>query len=116
MPTDCNSLHLIYSVCAVYITRHREYRRGMATAAANGGGVATGPPGADKLVDTSTSLLQYVVLRRDLWKEQKWPLGSLVAQGCHATTAALWMSRDDACTMHYCSPEHIDHMHKVGFS
>ena len=28
--------------------------------------------------------LQYVVLRKDLWKEMKWPLGSIVAQGCHA--------------------------------
>lgn len=27
-------------------------------------------------------LLQYVVLRRDLWTEQGWPLGSVVAQVC----------------------------------
>lgn len=79
------------------------------------GGIAAEQPGGDKLVDTNTSLLQYVVLRRDLWKEQKWPLGSLVAQGCHASTAALWISRDDAHTMHYCAPEHIDYMHKVSF-
>ncbi|EFN56316.1 hypothetical protein CHLNCDRAFT_14905, partial [Chlorella variabilis] len=58
-------------------------------------------------------LLQYVVLRRDLWTELDWPLGSLVAQGCHAATAALWMTREAATTQQYCAPENIDHMHKA---
>lgn len=58
-------------------------------------------------------LLQYVVLRKDLWKDLNWPLGSIVAQGCHAATAALWLSRDEAITQQYCSPENLDHMHKV---
>jgi peptidyl-tRNA hydrolase len=57
--------------------------------------------------------LQYVVLRRDLWKEMNWPLGSIVAQGCHAATAALWLSKDQPITQTYCAPENMDHMHKV---
>lgn len=73
-----------------------------AAAAASGGAVAESDP-----------LLQYVVLRRDLWTELDWPLGSLVAQGCHAATAALWMTREAATTQQYCAPENIDHMHKA---
>mmetsp|Transcript_15370 Transcript_15370/g.39038 ORF Transcript_15370/g.39038 Transcript_15370/m.39038 type:complete len:147 (-) Transcript_15370:1204-1644(-) len=72
---------------------------------------------------TSDVLLQYVVLRRDLWQPKKaaegepepwaWPLGAVVAQGCHASTAALWLSRDDASTQSYCSDSNLDHMHKA---
>ena len=58
-------------------------------------------------------ILQYVILRKDLWKELKWPLGSVVAQGCHAATAALWLSKDQKITQTYCAPLNIDHMHKV---
>ena len=58
-------------------------------------------------------LLQYVALRRDLWKEHNWPLGSIVAQGCHAATAALWVSRDSTETAEYCSAGNLDHMRKV---
>lgn len=74
-----------------------------ATASSGGGGDS---PPADPL-------LQYVVLRRDLWGELGWPLGSVVAQGCHAATAALWLSRDAPDTQAYCAPENLDHMHKV---
>ena len=58
-------------------------------------------------------LLQYVVLRRDLWTELDWPLGSVVAQGCHAATAALWLTRDSPDTQLYCAEANLDHMHKV---
>ncbi|KAI8109988.1 hypothetical protein M9434_001264 [Picochlorum sp. BPE23] len=58
-------------------------------------------------------LLQYVALRRDLWKEHNWPLGSIVAQGCHAATAALWVSKESAETAEYCSSGNLDHMRKV---
>eukprot|EP00213_Chloropicon_mariensis_P007605 CAMPEP_0197473040 /NCGR_PEP_ID=MMETSP1309-20131121/4334_1 /TAXON_ID=464262 /ORGANISM="Genus nov. species nov., Strain RCC998" /LENGTH=148 /DNA_ID=CAMNT_0043011949 /DNA_START=308 /DNA_END=754 /DNA_ORIENTATION=- len=63
-------------------------------------------------------LLQYVVLRRDLWQQKEendyvWPLGAVVAQGCHASTAALWLSKDDNTTKQYCSEENIDNMHKA---
>jgi hypothetical protein len=40
---------------------------------------------ADK-EDKMKVLVMYVILRRDL----KWPLGSVVAQGAHASTAVLW--------------------------
>ena len=57
--------------------------------------------------------MQYVVLRRDLWAVLGWPLGSVVAQACHAATAALWLSREEPATSSYCAAESIDHMHKV---
>lgn len=59
------------------------------------------------------SLVQYVVLRRDLWVELGWPLGSIVAQACHAATAALWLSREQPEAAAYCAPEKLDYMHKV---
>ena len=57
--------------------------------------------------------VQYVVLRRDLWAEQKWPLGPVVAQACHAATAAMFQNYNDPCTQQYISTENINHMHKV---
>ena len=78
-----------------------------APAAAAGDASGAPPPPTD-------TLLQYIVLRRDLWGELGWPLGSVVAQGAHAATAALWLSRDDSCTQQYCAPDQLDHMHKVG--
>lgn len=60
------------------------------------------------------TIVQYIVIRRDLYGESlKWPLGSVIAQGCHAATAALWMHREDEISQLYCSKENIDHMHKV---
>ena len=58
-------------------------------------------------------ILQYVVLRKDLWRDLAWPLGSIVAQGCHASTAALWQSRKDAVTQEYCADSNLDSMRKV---
>lgn len=59
-------------------------------------------------------IVQYVVLRKDLWgPELKWPLGSIVAQACHASSAAMWLHREDDVTVAYCSPENLDSMHKV---
>ena len=58
-------------------------------------------------------LVQYVVLRADLWKGLSWPLGSIIAQACHAATAALWLSREEAASQQYCSEATLDHMHKV---
>ena len=65
---------------------------------------ATAPP----------AIVQYVVLRKDLWTDQGWPLGSIVAQACHASSAAMWESKEDPVTLDYCSPENIDKMTKVG--
>ena len=88
--------------------------RSLATSAIHsmsGDAVIASAAGSDAAPSEPT--LQYVILRRDLWKEMNWPLGSIVAQGCHAATAALWLSRDQPITQAYCAPENIDHMHKV---
>ncbi|GIM02627.1 hypothetical protein Vretimale_7507, partial [Volvox reticuliferus] len=58
-------------------------------------------------------LVQYVVIRKDLWGSLGWPLGSVVAQACHASSAAMWMYRDEEATQQYLAPENIDHMRKV---
>lgn len=60
-------------------------------------------------------ILQYIVLRRDMWGHLNWPLGSIVAQGCHASTAALWAFKDDPLTQQYCDGEALDSMRKVQF-
>lgn len=58
-------------------------------------------------------LVQYVVVRKDLWTSLGWPLGSVVAQACHASSAAIWTYREDDETQKYLSPDNIDHMRKV---
>lgn len=65
---------------------------------------------------TVDPIVQYLVIRKDLWTELKWPLGSLVAQACHAATAVMWQSQADEVTKQYLSPENIDSMHKVGLA
>eukprot|EP00466_Bigelowiella_natans_P007260 jgi/Bigna1/76617/fgenesh1_pg.42_\ len=57
-------------------------------------------------VDT---IVQYVVVRRDL--KDQWGTGPLIAQACHASTAALWLSRDEEYTKAY--TDGLDAMHKV---
>jgi Peptidyl-tRNA hydrolase PTH2 len=58
-------------------------------------------------------IVQYIILRRDLWADQGWPLGPLIAQACHASLAALWLNRDDAMAQAYVAPDSLDRMHKV---
>eukprot|EP00850_Spirogloea_muscicola_P003741 SM000015S01241 [mRNA] locus=s15:726906:727763:- [translate_table: standard] len=60
-------------------------------------------------------IVQYVLLRRDLVAPGGlgWPLGSVVAQGCHAAVAAVWQHRGDAATKAYCGPAAINDMHTV---
>ena len=55
-------------------------------------------------------LMQYVVIRQDLG----WPLGAVVAQGCHVCVAAVseGLRVQDECTKSYTSPENLPHMHK----
>ena len=40
--------------------------------------------------------MQFVVGRRDLLKTREWPVGSVIAQACHACTAATVAHLDDA--------------------
>jgi peptidyl-tRNA hydrolase len=55
------------------------------------------------------ALVQYIAIRGDL--VDKWPLGALIAQACHASCAALHVFRDDIDTQEYLGD--IDRMHKV---
>ena len=54
---------------------------------------------------------QYIVLRKDLMDNLNWPRGAAIAQACHASTAALWMYKDEPNTKAYTSD--LDNMHKV---
>lgn len=58
-------------------------------------------------------IVQYVVVRRDLWKDLQWPLGSVIAQACHASAAVLWLHRDDSDTKEYLNE--LDSMTKASF-
>ena len=60
---------------------------------------------------SASQLVQYIALRGDLLRVQRWPVGALVAQGCHASTAVLHMYRDHGNVVQYLSD--LDHMHKV---
>lgn len=67
--------------------------------------------GADR--DSQDPIVQWVVLRRDLWTDLGWPLGPVIAQACHASSAAMFEHLDDALTQEYTAAGNIDHMHKV---
>ncbi|KAH7422336.1 hypothetical protein KP509_12G004100 [Ceratopteris richardii] len=57
------------------------------------------------------SLAQYIVIRKDLVESLKWPLGSVLAQACHASVAAIWLYKDHPHTLQYCGD--LDSMTKV---
>ncbi|MEE6477150.1 hypothetical protein FKM82_011377 [Ascaphus truei] len=59
----------------------------------------------------SSGLVQYVVLRGDLQAGLGWPLGALVAQACHAATAAVHVHYEHPHTRAYL--QGLDSMHKV---
>lgn len=59
----------------------------------------------------SSPLVQYVVVRGDLLRLMNWPMGAVIAQACHASTAALHIYREDDNTRAYTAL--IDRMHKV---
>ncbi|KAH1012949.1 putative peptidyl-tRNA hydrolase PTRHD1 [Dendroctonus ponderosae] len=56
-------------------------------------------------------IVQYVVIRGDLLKELKWPVGALIAQACHAVTAVTHMFYEDEQTKLYL--QDLDNMHKI---
>lgn len=57
-------------------------------------------------------LVQYLVLRKDLSQAPfSWPAGALVAQACHAATAALHTHRDHPHTIAYL--RELERMRKV---
>ena len=52
-------------------------------------------------------LKQYVVIRKDL----KWPLGSIVSQGCHACTSVVFQNLENERIKKYFA--NISSLHKV---
>lgn len=58
-----------------------------------------------------SNLVQYVVVSGDIVRKLNWPLGAVIAQCCHATTAVNHLNRDDTATVSYFSD--LDRMHKV---
>ncbi|KAG5285807.1 hypothetical protein AALO_G00007660 [Alosa alosa] len=56
-------------------------------------------------------LVQYVVVRSDLIHTMAWPLGAVITQACHATTAAIHLYYSDPDTQDYLAD--LDNMHKV---
>ena len=63
--------------------------------------------------DADSTLVQFVVVRRDLLKTLEWPVGSVIAQACHACLAVAWENKDDPDVVQYLAPDNIDGMHKV---
>ena len=56
-------------------------------------------------------IVQYIALRGDLLKAMNWPLGAVIAQACHASTAAVCSFAEDPTVREYL--ENMDRMHKV---
>lgn len=59
----------------------------------------------------ASDIVMYLILRRDLISTLNWPIGALVAQGCHAATAVLWQHKDDEHVKVYMTA--MDSMRKV---
>ncbi|XP_076296917.1 putative peptidyl-tRNA hydrolase PTRHD1 [Lasioglossum baleicum] len=58
-----------------------------------------------------TDIVQYVLVRGDLLKTLKWPIGAVIAQACHACTAVTHLFYNDSHMQDYLSD--IDNMHKI---
>lgn len=56
-------------------------------------------------------LVQYIVVRADLLKTLNWPVGSVIAQACHACCAVTYLYQNDPYTQEYLKD--LDNMHKV---
>ena len=59
----------------------------------------------------SSTVVQYVAVRKDLLILHKWSIGALIAQACHACTAAIHVNRDDPACQQYLL--NLDTMHKI---
>lgn len=59
----------------------------------------------------ASTLIQYIVVRSDLKTSLIWPLGAIIAQACHASTAALHKFAGYEDTKAYLAD--LDNMHKV---
>ena len=56
-------------------------------------------------------IVQWIVLRKDLLDDLHWPRGSVVAQACHSSLAAIWAFKEEESTILYMGD--IANMHKV---
>lgn len=56
-------------------------------------------------------IVQYIVLRSDLIDKLSWPLGAVITQACHASSAIIHLTRDDQICQQYVAD--LDNMHKV---
>ena len=56
-------------------------------------------------------VVQYVIVRGDLLKALKWPVGAVIAQACHACSAVMHLYHDDPSTVEYV--KNLDSMHKI---
>lgn len=56
-------------------------------------------------------IVQYIVLRSDLIDKLSWPLGAIITQACHASSAIIHLTRDDQICQKYVAD--LDNMHKV---
>ncbi len=54
-------------------------------------------------------VVQYIAVRGDLI--DKWPMGAIIAQACHASSAVLHMFKEDPVTQEYLAD--LDAMHKI---
>ena len=61
-----------------------------------------------------TTIVQYVIVRADLIKTLSWPVGALIAQACHATSAVIHNFYSHEDTQAYLS--NLDNMHKIVLS
>lgn len=58
-----------------------------------------------------SGLVQYIIVSGELIKTLNWPLGAVIAQCCHASTAVGHLFRDEESTKQYFAD--LDNMHKV---
>ncbi|VDM30446.1 unnamed protein product [Hydatigera taeniaeformis] len=59
----------------------------------------------------TSTLVQYIVVRSDLKASLSWSLGAVIAQACHASTAALQKFAEHEDTRAYVAD--LENMHKV---
>ena len=59
----------------------------------------------------ATRLVQYIIVRTDLRDSLCWSMGSVMAQACHASTAAIHTFAGNEDTKKYLAD--LDNMHKV---
>lgn len=57
------------------------------------------------------NIVQYVIVNKEVITKLNWPLGAVIAQCCHATTAVNHIFKEDTEVKTYFGD--IDSMHKV---